>query len=105
MCHHHRYEASEEQGKSGAISLEKNSDAEGFFDDGLTYLFMRKNEDTQEMELSPVRPGHIHFEVYAGVEEVESCDFRFYSVEKKPKEESDEKEEAEGGDTRRRRRL
>ena len=57
------------------------------------------------MELSPVRPGHIHFEVYAGVEEVESCDFRFYSVEKKPKEESDEKEEAEGDDTRRRRRL
>ena len=66
---------------------------------------MRKNEETQEMELNPVRPGHIHFEVYAGVEEVESCDFRFYSVEKKPKEESDEKEEAEGDETRRRRRL
>lgn len=64
----------------GAISMEKRTDAEGFFDDGLTYLFMKENSESGEKELRDIRPKHIHFEVYAGVEGIESCDFRFYSV-------------------------
>jgi hypothetical protein len=57
----------------------KDSDtADGFFDDALTYLFKNK-----EGELQPVRPRHIHFEVRTETaEEMESCDLRFYSVEK-----------------------
>ena len=57
--------------------MKKSSGAEGFFDDGLTYLF--KNADGT---LNGVRPRHIHFEVLTETKEgTESCDFRFYSVE------------------------
>ena len=34
------------------------------------------------MDLVSVRPGHIHFEVQTLSESMETCDFRFYSVEK-----------------------
>ena len=65
------------------MSKKKSPEAEGFFDDGLTYLFLKRNEDTGEDELWPVRPGHIHFEVRSEFDEsLELCDFRFYSVEK-----------------------
>lgn len=58
--------------------MRKKSDAEGFFDDGLTYLF----KDNQG-ELIDLRPKHIHFECLTKTaEEMETCDFRFYSVEK-----------------------
>ena len=57
--------------------MKKSSGAEGFFDDGLTYLF-KKTDGT----LKDIRPRHIHFEVYAETKEgMESCDFRFYTVE------------------------
>ena len=58
--------------------MRKKSDAEGFFDDGLTYLF-RDNQGG----LIDLRPKHIHFECMTKTaEEMETCDFRFYSVEK-----------------------
>ena len=54
--------------------------AEGFYDDGLTYLFR-----DAASELIEVRPRHIHFEVQTKTAtEMESCDFRFYSVEQVP---------------------
>lgn len=74
--------------------MEKRTDAEGFFDDGLTYLFLKENTESGENELVSIRPGHIHFEVYSGVEGIESCDFRFYSVEKKAPEEEEKKDES-----------
>ena len=55
--------------------MSKKSTAEGFFDDGLTYLF--KNESG----LVNIRPRHIHFEVKTLTAEVETCDLRFYSVD------------------------
>lgn len=58
--------------------MRKKDSAEGFFDDGLTYLF----KDAQG-ELIDLRPRHIHFECQTKTaEEMETCDFRFYSVEK-----------------------
>ena len=58
--------------------MKKSTGAEGFFDDGLTYLF--KNGDGS---LAKVRPRHIHFEILTKTaEDTETCDFRFYSVEK-----------------------
>lgn len=58
--------------------MKKATGAEGFFDDGLTYLF--KNSDGS---LAAVRPRHIHFEILTKTaEDTETCDFRFYSVEK-----------------------
>lgn len=71
--------------ESGYIEMEKKTGAEGFFDDGLTYLFQQKNEESGELELAAVRPTHIHFEVQTTPDsaEMETCDFRFYSVEKK----------------------
>lgn len=69
--------------------MEKSSGAEGFFDDGLTYVFQDSNGSLQE-----VRPRHIHFEVRAASsEETEACDLRFYSVEKVEAESEDAKEE------------
>ena len=70
--------------ESGEVTLTKKTGAEGFFDDGLTYLFQKPNEETGEQELWPVRPKHIHFEVRSEFEgdSMEFCDFRFYSVEK-----------------------
>ena len=68
---------------SNVITLTKKTGAEGFFDDGLTYLFQKPNDQTGENELWPVRPGHIHFEVRSEFDDsMEFCDFRFYSVEK-----------------------
>lgn len=50
---------------------------EGFYNDGMTYLFMN------ESGLQEIRPRHIHFSILSEtVEGMESCDFRFYSVEK-----------------------
>ena len=58
--------------------MKKATGAEGFFDDGLTYLF--KNND---QTLAAVRPRHIHFEIMTKTaEDTETCDLRFYSVEK-----------------------
>ena len=58
--------------------MKKATGAEGFFDDGLTYLFKKSDGD-----LAAVRPRHIHFEIKTlTAEETETCDFRFYSVEK-----------------------
>ena len=58
--------------------MSKISGAEGFFDDGLTYLFKKSDGN-----LAAVRPRHIHFEIMTGTaSETETCDFRFYSVEK-----------------------
>ena len=58
--------------------MKKATGAEGFFDDGLTYMF--KNGDGS---LAAVRPRHIHFEIQTKTaEDTETCDFRFYSVEK-----------------------
>ena len=63
--------------------MKKKTGAEGFFDDGLTYLVKNK-----EGNLWDVRPKHIHFEIWTDTaEEMETCDFRFYSV-KKVEEES-----------------
>ena len=56
--------------------LQKSEGAEGFFNDGLTYLF------TDGSGLQEIRPKHIHFEVMTeGDDDFESCDLRFYSVE------------------------
>ena len=58
--------------------MKKATGAEGFYDDGLTYMF--KNGDGS---LAAVRPRHIHFEIKTKTaEDTETCDFRFYSVEK-----------------------
>ena len=70
-------ETAEEQGH---IVMEKASGADGFFDDALTYLFLSSEDG--ETELADQRPQHIHFEVQTGSESMETCDFRFYSVEK-----------------------
>lgn len=64
--------------------MNKSTGAEGFFDDALTYLFTDENGD-----LAEVQPTHIHFEVRTTTPEVESCDFRFYSVEKVETEEAE----------------
>jgi hypothetical protein len=84
------------------ITLEKKTGAEGFFDDALTYLFFNTNEETLERTLAEVRPEHIHFEVYTESNELEACDFRFYSVEKvePPEEPADKAEEEEGVDNK-----
>ena len=59
--------------------MKKDSGAEGFFDDGLTYVF----RDLKTGELNEVRPRHIHFEVKTDTEEdMETCNFRLYTVEK-----------------------
>ena len=53
----------------------KNADAEGFFNDGLTFLFK------DAAGLKEVRPKHIHLEIQTETaEDGESCDVRFYSV-------------------------
>jgi len=70
-------ETAEEQGH---IVLDKVTGADGFFDDALTYLFL--NSKDGETELADQRPQHIHFEVQTGSDTIETCDFRFYSVEK-----------------------
>ena len=65
------------------IVMSKSEEAEGFFDDGLTYLFKDSSNNLRE-----IRPEHIHFEVQTETkEEMESCDLRFYSVEPAPEEE------------------
>lgn len=66
------------------IEMTKKTGSEGFFDDGLTYLFT--NEDGS---LAAQRPKHIHFEVRTTTADVETCDFRFYSVEKVVEEEEE----------------
>lgn len=87
-----RYIAGTTESPMGSIELAKKSveeGAEGFFDDGLTYLFQQQNSESGEMELTNVRPGHIHFEVMSSFgegDDLESCDFRFYSVEMKETE-------------------
>lgn len=59
------------------LELPKKSEASGFFDDGLTFLF----KDGEE--LASVRPRHIHFEVSTSTADMmETCDVRLYSVEK-----------------------
>ena len=72
------------------VKLTKKEDAEGFFDDGLTYV--TKNESG----LVDVRPRHIHFEVKTETGEVETCDLRFYTVEEVTEEEADDEEEDRG---------
>ena len=55
--------------------MAKSAEAEGFFNDGLTFLF--KNASG----LKEVRPKHIHIAVETEeASENESCDVRFYSV-------------------------
>lgn len=55
--------------------MKKSSSAEGFFDDGLTYLF-KVGDD-----LVTVSPRHIHFEVKTQTpKDMETCNLRFYSV-------------------------
>jgi len=66
------------------IKLTKKEKAEGFFDDGLTYV--TKNESG----LVDVRPRHIHFEVKTETGDVETCDLRFYTVEEVTEEEADD---------------
>ena len=59
--------------------MEKSTEAPGFYNDGLTFLF------TNSSGLQEIRPRHIHFTVStegAEDDDFESCDFRFYSVEK-----------------------
>ena len=68
-----------------SIKLAKTGE-NGFFDDALTYLFLDNGE------LQEVRPRHIYFEIKTQVpenEDMESCDLRFYSVEKVPEAEDD----------------
>ena len=68
--------------------MEKSESAEGFYNDGLTFMFENASG------LQDIRPKHIHFEVMTECEEdvnFESCDLRLYSVEpveKKTEEES-----------------
>lgn len=70
------------------VVMEKSESAEGFYNDGLTFVFENASG------LQDIRPKHIHFEVMTeGEEDVdfESCDLRLYSVEpveKKTEEES-----------------
>lgn len=63
------------------VKMHKKTDAEGFFDDGLTYLFLDSAGELQE-----VRPRHIYFEIMTDTPTFETCDLRFYSVEKVPTE-------------------
>lgn len=50
----------------------KNADAEGFFNDGLTFLFK------DAAGLKEVRPKHIHLEIQTETaEDGETCDVRF----------------------------
>ena len=64
--------------------MSKKEDAEGFYNDGITYLFKDSSG------LQDIRPRHIHFVVRTETaSEMESCDVRFYSVDKKADEESD----------------
>lgn len=65
----------------GHLELRKHSvedGTEGFFDDGITYLFL---DDAGE--LMDYQPKHIHFEIKTDTPgDMESCDLRFYEVEK-----------------------
>ena len=67
----------------GYLVMSKKADAEGFYNDGLTYLF---KDATGLLE---IRPRHIHFVVQTETAaDMESCDFRFYSVKEKEDEAS-----------------
>jgi len=63
--------------------MSKNEDAEGFFNDGLTFLFKDSNG------LQEIRPKHIHMAVQTETaESMESCDLRLYTVEETKAEEA-----------------
>ena len=65
----------------GYLVMSKKADAEGFYNDGLTYLFK------DATGLQEIRPRHIHFVVQTETAtDMESCDFRFYSVKEKEDE-------------------
>jgi len=65
-------------GEDGSMYLEmtKPEDSSGFFDDGLVFTF--KDEAGALLD---VKPMHIHIELQTGSQDVETCDFRLYSVE------------------------
>ena len=70
--------------------MRKKSGVEGFFDDGLTYLFK------DSTGLKDIRPRHIHFEVKTSTaDDYETCDVRFYSVEDVTLDEEEVKEQVE----------
>jgi len=65
------------------LSMAKKENAEGFFNDGLTFLFK------DSTGLQEIRPKHIHFAIRTETREgMESCDLRFYSVAEKQEETS-----------------
>ena len=65
------------------MQLSKKDTANGFYDDGLVYLFTKQTEDGQT-EVSSVKPRHISFEAkfLASVDgsDGEACNLRLYSV-------------------------
>ena len=65
--------------------MQKAEKAEGFFNDGITFVF-KDSSGLQE-----VRPRHIHVEVWTPARgdddpDVETCDVRLYSVEQNTEE-------------------
>lgn len=67
--------------------MQKTQGANGFFDDGFTFVFTVADEETGEQVLqTDLKPRHLSFQVMTLDEEGESCDIRLYSVKRKEEE-------------------
>lgn len=74
------------------IVLDKSESAEGFYNDGLTFVFANASG------LQDIRPKHIHFELMTeggDDDDFESCDLRLYSVEPAKTDETEDEKSAE----------
>ena len=69
------------------LEMQKTQGANGFFDDGFTFVFTVADEETGEQVLqTDLKPRHLSFQVMTLDEEGESCDIRLYSVKRKEEE-------------------
>ena len=50
--------------------MQKSTDANGFFDDGIIFRWQK-----------PIKPTHVHFEVSSGDKTLEGCDVKLYSLD------------------------
>ena len=77
--------------------MQKAQGANGFFDDGFTFIFTETNPETEAVELKPIRPRHISFQIYTSDQEGESCDLRLYSVDHREGRSEESKTETDNG--------
>jgi hypothetical protein len=46
------------------LEMQKAQGANGFFDDGFTFIFTETDPETEKVDLKPIKPRHISFQIY-----------------------------------------